>query len=419
MSSCLIQLDNYRGQYYAGSVIAGRVICSFASSKNIRGVKLKLKGEEENQWTETESYYNQDKKEHETRTVHYRGHNTFLHVENTLQGGGDLGPGRFEYPFTFQLPTNIPSTYQGRYGGVTFSLDAKVDRPFKVDYTDTKQIVVVSPINFNLMKDKLQLEPVDYSEDKTLCCWCCASGPITMEVHLDKEAFVVGEVVNVRLDITNMSNESIESISAQLGMNVKCRVTSPSSDSKSDFELLATDNDTGVGAHGQRTYNLTLEIPESAQVPNFNLCELFRQETTLKITAVIEGCHNDMDFDTEITMGHIPVHDPSSPAEQYPPSAYQPNMYPPNTYPPNTYPPNPVMPPYPPAQGKMPGPMGFVVPQGADSGPSAPPSDGGASAPSKREIAEQEFVVVGTDNPQFNELPPPSYNEAVTYPIKQ
>lgn len=444
MSSCLIQFDNYQGQYYAGGVIAGRVICSFTSSKNIRGIKLKLKGEEANEWTGTESYYDEQKKSHETRTVTYRGHNTILRIENTLQGGGDLGPGRFEYPFTFQLPNNIPGTYRGRYGGISFSLEAKVDRPFKVDYTDTKQVVVVSPINFNLMKNELQLEPVDYSIDKTLCCWCCASGPITMDLHLEKEAFVVGEVANLRVDITNMANESIESVSVRLGMDVRFRVTSPSRESKSDYELLATDSDTGVGAHGQRTYNFTLEIPDSAQVPNFNLCELFSQETTLTVTAVIEGCHNDMDIDVDITMGHIPIHGASVSAEQYPsnacppntyppnpypPTTYPPNPYPPNTnpppyppnpYPPSPYPPNPMMPPYPPTQNPVPGPMGFTVPKEAGPGPSAPLLEGGASAPSKAEMAEDEFVVLGTDNShQSSDLPPPSYSDALSFPKKQ
>lgn len=39
-----------------------------------------------------------------------------------------------------------------------------------------------------------------------------------MDVHLEKEAFVVGEVANVRVDITNMSNENVESLSVKLKM---------------------------------------------------------------------------------------------------------------------------------------------------------------------------------------------------------
>lgn len=60
--------------------------------------------------------------------------------------------------------------------------------------------------------------PVSLSDDKTLCCCCCTSDPITMDVHLEKEAFVVGEVANVKVHITNMSNDSIESVNLILEM---------------------------------------------------------------------------------------------------------------------------------------------------------------------------------------------------------
>lgn len=65
---------------------------------------------------------------------------------------------------------------------------------------------------------------------------------------------------------------------------VTSKVTTPSSQSKSDYELLATSHNTGVGAHGERTYNLSLEIPQSAQIPNFNLCQLFKQKTKLEVS---------------------------------------------------------------------------------------------------------------------------------------
>lgn len=53
-------------------------------------------------------------------------------------------------------------------------------------------------------------------------------------------------------------------------------------------------------------------------------------------------------------------------------------MYPPSTYPPS------------------PGPIGFILPQKAVPEPSAPPIEGGVSAPSKKEMAENEFVIVGS-----------------------
>lgn len=245
---------------------------------------MSLKGEERNEWRGHKTSYSHRRKKYTRKTVHYKGHETFLCIEMSLQGEGDIGPGEFKYSFTFQLPANLPGSFQGRFGGIVYNVAVKVDRPYKFDYTDTMRIEVTSPVNLNLMKDELQLGPTAYSVDKTICCWCCKSDPMTMEVHLEKEAFLVGEVVNVRVDVTNMSNKNIERMLVKLGTEIKSMVTHPSHASKSDYELLATSNDSGVGAHGQRTYHFTLEIPESAQVHNFNLCQLFSETTKLEVS---------------------------------------------------------------------------------------------------------------------------------------
>lgn len=44
---------------------------------------------------------------------------------------------------------------------------------------------------------------------------------MTMKVHLEKEVFVVGEVANVRVDVTNNSKVNIESVDVKLKMVIK------------------------------------------------------------------------------------------------------------------------------------------------------------------------------------------------------
>lgn len=400
MSSCLIQLDNFQGLYCAGNVIAGRVICTFNKTKSINGIKLKLKGEESNAWTGSETHYDSLAKRHRTRTIYYSGQNTFLYLDVPLAGVGDVGPGTIEYPFTVQLPTNIPGTYQGHYGGIFFTLNAKVQRSFNSNYTDTIQIIVASLIDFNQIRGLLQLQPVAYSVDKTICCWCCTSGPITMAVHLEKEAFVVGEVANIRVDISNMSNQNIDSVNVKLSMKVTSMVTYPRSDCKYDNEVLAMQSDTGVGAHAERTYNFGLKILETRQLPNFSMSQLFSQRTKLKVTAVIPGVHSNLDVETYVTMGHVPICT-SQNQGQYPPNTYPPNLYPPTTYPT--------------IRDGIRSPMS----EEAGAGPSAPPTEGGVSAPFKTGIANNGFDMEGSDDPWSTEIPPPTYSEAVPNAEKQ
>lgn len=87
MSQCKIFLENYSGLYYAGSEIRGRLECYFDDNTHIRGIKIRIKGTEFNQWTGTETYTGSDNKTH-TRTITLTGDNDVLYVQQILFGSG-------------------------------------------------------------------------------------------------------------------------------------------------------------------------------------------------------------------------------------------------------------------------------------------------------------------------------------------
>ncbi|KAJ8968527.1 hypothetical protein NQ317_001722 [Molorchus minor] len=423
MSSCILHLDNYSGQFSPGDTIVGRVCCSFNSPKSIRGIKLKLSGKEHTEWTERESYYDSTAKETKYRTVTYTGNNSVLCMEQTIVGQGDLPQGRHEYSFSFILPTNLPGTFHGRYGSIKFSVKVTVDRPYKIDYVDEKEFNLVAPINFNDIKGQLQLEPVAYSDEKMLCCFWCASGPITMNVHMVKEAFVVGETVPIKIEITNMSNENVETIEVKMGTTVKSTVTSPSTHSKTDHELIATCRDgesapTGIGA-----------TTSDWKYRNPQFCTLFQETTKIGIVAAISGCHSNMDVDFEVILGHIPVggqQNHPTITEQYPVGGSLHRPYPEtHVYLPGTYPPSPV-PPYPVSPSQIvpvpvPVPVikpigdgiGFVMPQPIK----APPTPEFPRLPSTNQNTAPYPVAPSRSPMLSNEIPvqdfaPPSYLQA-------
>ena len=53
-----------------------------------------------------------------------------LDANNEMQ----IGAGNHEYPFQFQLPENIPSSFVGEYGRIVYSIKAVVDRPWRFDH---------------------------------------------------------------------------------------------------------------------------------------------------------------------------------------------------------------------------------------------------------------------------------------------
>ncbi|XP_057662386.1 arrestin domain-containing protein 2-like isoform X2 [Diorhabda carinulata] len=408
--SVRIVLDN-SGTYQPGDTVHGKVVCNQSSSQSFRALRCRLRGREHTAWTERESYYDSQSKSTKWRTVHYSGDNKFLAINQDLLGEGTLSPGYHSFPFAFTLPkVNMPNPYNGNYGYIRYYIKAVMDIPFAFDQEDEVTLHIISPINFNFIRQELCLDPVSYQDDKTICCCCCASDPITMEVNLEKEAFVVGEVAKIKVDITNMSNESIVELNVSMKMTIESKTTSPRTHHKYDTELIGLISDTGVGAHGQRVYNIDFQIPQSAIIPNFYGSSLFKQWCVLKVEAVIPGCHSNLEIESGVHLGHIPILEYNSepqpprvnwiPASEAPgglfptPPIFNPGLNPPPYSPEKA-------PPYPTGSPGFPTPFGYG--EGSSSSATAPREEEAPSAPSKAQLAQGEK----------EEPPPPSYNEIV------
>lgn len=320
-------------------------------------------------------------------------------LEILEHGSQHLGRGRHVYPFSYSLPHDIPSSFEGPHGHIMYKIKGIVDRPMAFDYEDQFIFIVQSPIDFTRLSRDLQ-NPSTYSDEKTVCCWCCAGGNISMDVELPKTAFVAGENIPLKVFISNLSNSNVESVNVKLLKDVTYRVTRPRHESRSDSDLIQTLREHGVGAHGEHTFNLNLHIPPNLQIPNFTKCELFGVSYNLQVSCEMPSCTLDLDISIwDIQFGHVqcaPIDEPepeipkfddnfafpSNPGFVPPPG--EPGFYPPPVpggyQPENPYPPNTAYPP---------GPGGAFVPPPAYSDekrsypPGAPtaPSSSGASAP--------------------------------------
>lgn len=89
-------------------------------------------------------------------------------------------------------------------------------------------------------------------------------------------------------------------------MEVEFTATCPSTRYKYSTELLASSYNSGVGAHGEKIYNLDLEIPSTAVIVNFRSCRLFSCQYALEVTASLPGCNTDLDIATNVGICHIP-----------------------------------------------------------------------------------------------------------------
>ena len=85
---------------------------------------------------------------------------TKLHVKSTDAGGmfsdSTIHPaGNYTFPFQFQLPPTLPTSFEGAWGNVRFFAQCTIDRPWKFDHKTKRPFTVTSHLDLNTLPDSL------------------------------------------------------------------------------------------------------------------------------------------------------------------------------------------------------------------------------------------------------------------------
>jgi hypothetical protein len=60
-----------------------------------------------------------------------------------------LEPNRYRYPFTFKLREGLPTSYEGKYGRIRYSVDSTVDIPWARDKRTKKPFTLLNCVDLN------------------------------------------------------------------------------------------------------------------------------------------------------------------------------------------------------------------------------------------------------------------------------
>lgn len=62
----------------------------------------------------------------------------------------ELPAGTHSYPFTCALPPTLPSSFEGEFGHVRYTIKVTLDRPWKFDQDMKMAFTVISPVDLNV-----------------------------------------------------------------------------------------------------------------------------------------------------------------------------------------------------------------------------------------------------------------------------
>ena len=114
-------LDSSQSSFAPGCTVQGKLVASVDKPKKYHSIVVIFWGGVNVYWTESEG----------TTSSRYRNSETYSHVQEEVWSAensptGDLPIGEHTFPFSFQLPQDVPPSFVGKHGHVKYEIEAKI-----------------------------------------------------------------------------------------------------------------------------------------------------------------------------------------------------------------------------------------------------------------------------------------------------
>jgi len=292
--------------FYAGyNVISGDVILDLVAPKKARNVCVHFIGLAETEWDETE-YYTDSNGERQSRTVHLHETKELIHLKQIVwspPGGGSDGmipPGQHILPFNFDVSQykNLPPTFSNGKANIMYMLKANVDRPWRYDHRTFLPITMLPVIDTN---DPTYDQDLHREDSKTICCLCCADGPISVTVKSPACGWCPGEYIPVAVCLNNHASKPMKGVSLSIDYRTAmvCQ-----RHHKTETKRIAT-NRTTEEIQPETVFDQIVYVQVPPTAPSFK-CDLVEHSYKLHFVVHLPGASINIRLDMPITIGTIP-----------------------------------------------------------------------------------------------------------------
>jgi hypothetical protein len=364
--------------YYPGGTVSGNLLLDVDEPKSYKQILVQFVGRSYVHWTESHTEGSGDNRRTVTRS--YTSSEAYVDLttiawNNQQVPGGNLPPGQYSWPFNFNIPPTVPSSFEGSVGNIRYSIVATiVTGMLKFNHNVEVLIPVLQLVQIT---DPRLLQPVRQEVQKTVCCLCCASQPIVLNVAAPKTGFCLGESFEVHVSLENGSTRRV-SIVALLKQSITYSAQGHHRWGGKTLVSVASD---AIEGQASRNWDPTINVPTTdIAIIHESSCRNIKVVYSLEVVCRIPNALN-LSTAIPLQLGNCRT-DGEPSAATFPPPGPQQGLAP-AAYPPPAQPgaPPPGVQPlagYPPAPG----------PSGAPYPPPAAPTGGGAIGWSPQPVSD-------------------------------
>ena len=275
--------------FYPGSTITGSLLLDVDEPKSYNQILIHFSGRSYVHWTETHTVSGTNHMGHgigvtagghrhrhhhhhsRTETRHYTSSEAYVDVASPLWSkqqspDGKLAPGQYSWPFSFNIPPTAPSSFEGSVGHIRYSLVGKiVTGLFKFDHNVELRVPIQQLVKIS---DPRLLQPVRQEVQKTVCCLCCASGPIVLTVALPKTGLLIGESLQLHASLENGSNRRLTML-ADIAQHIVYRAQGHRRDGG---RMVLSIRSNEIEPQASQNWDPTIQIPSEVEVIHETSC---------------------------------------------------------------------------------------------------------------------------------------------------
>lgn len=190
-------------QYQPGEIVRGHLDVTLTRPLTIRTISI--------------SVYGQGAVACEDRELgSLHAHEEYINASKQISHGSEHhNKGQHRFPFDYLLPNNLPSSFIGKYGSVTYVLKAVIhgERPGETSITSEPFLV----LRRTMLPEQCN-KTVGTSAQKRV--WAmCDSGKLKVSVELNKVGFCPGEDIFISAQIGNKTPLKVTAVQASLIMD--------------------------------------------------------------------------------------------------------------------------------------------------------------------------------------------------------
>ncbi|KAK2837375.1 hypothetical protein Q5P01_014587 [Channa striata] len=267
---------NERGTFSPGDTLSGRVTVVTSKETKVQCFLVKAKGKAKVTWCDQEgeaTVVRSDKKKY------FYFEHIFLQDKNSGKGSEIIRRGRHVYPFTFVIPnTDMPSSYRGKWGNITYSLRAKLTQSLWLVHKTKTEFPFLTKSEFPFASKS---ETIIIGLKERQCATRISfygTGKVTMNVTSEKMGVKQGEAIGVSVEVLN---NSAGTATPEFYLCEKETFVAKSKRTVHRNDILFATGDS-VPAETSQTITKVLSVPLQLPPTFFNCC-MMKVEYRLKV----------------------------------------------------------------------------------------------------------------------------------------